>query len=81
MQLINERLDMAVEVANYPSERELTRSEEEEKLLRNIREEKERLWMDISVSHACCVQLLTIGAQYVCIIIIYISAGTAKTNH
>jgi len=32
-----------------PSERELTRSEEEEKLLRDIREEKERLWLEIQV--------------------------------
>ena len=31
------------------SERELTRSEEEEKLLRDIREEKERLWLEIQV--------------------------------
>ena len=36
--------------ADYlPSERELSRSEEEEKLLRDIREEKERLWLEIQV--------------------------------
>lgn len=32
-----------------PNERELSRSEEEEKLLRDIREEKERLWLEIQV--------------------------------
>ena len=41
---------MATEViSNYPKERELSRSEEEERLLREIREEKERLWVEISV--------------------------------
>ena len=43
---------MAIEVAGYPlpSERaELARSEEEETLLREIREEKERLWVEIQV--------------------------------
>ena len=40
---------MAADVASYPTERELTRSEEEERLLREIREEKERLWVEISV--------------------------------
>ena len=40
---------MATEVSSYPTERELTRSEEEEQLLREIREEKERLWVEISV--------------------------------
>ena len=32
-----------------PSERDLARSEEEEKLLKKIREEKERLWCEIQV--------------------------------
>ena len=36
---------MATEVIGYPKERELSRSEEEERLLREIREEKERLWV------------------------------------
>lgn len=40
---------MATDVVSYPSERELTRSEQEERLLREIREEKERLWVEISV--------------------------------
>ena len=43
---------MAMEVVGYtlPSERaELARSEEEETLLREIREEKERLWVEIQV--------------------------------
>ena len=34
-----------------PAERDLARSEEEEKLLRHIREEKEQLWYQIQVSH------------------------------
>ena len=34
-----------------PAERDLARSEEEEKLLRHIREEKEQLWYEIQVSH------------------------------
>ena len=39
---------MATEVASYqPSE--ITRSEEEEKLLKEIREQKESLWYDIQV--------------------------------
>ena len=33
-----------------PSERDLARSEEEEKLLKKIREEKERLWCEIQVT-------------------------------
>ena len=33
-----------------PQERDLARSEEEEKLLKKIREEKERLWCEIQVS-------------------------------
>ncbi len=33
-----------------PAERDLARSEEEEKLLKQIREEKERLWCEIQVS-------------------------------
>ena len=33
-----------------PGERDLARSEEEEKLLKKIREEKERLWCEIQVS-------------------------------
>ena len=37
-----------VDQAYIPSER-VTRSEEEEKLLRDIREEKERLWLEIQV--------------------------------
>ena len=32
-----------------PPERDLARSEEEEKLLKKIREEKERLWCEIQV--------------------------------
>lgn len=32
-----------------PQERDLARSEEEEKLLKKIREEKERLWCEIQV--------------------------------
>ena len=40
---------MATEVIGNPKERELSRSEEEERLLREIREEKERLWVEISV--------------------------------
>ena len=42
--------------APLPTERDLARSEEEEKLLRDIREEKERLWLDIQVrgQGVCC---------------------------
>lgn len=43
---------MATDVVSYqlPSERaELARSEEEEALLRDIRDEKERLWVEIQV--------------------------------
>ena len=40
---------MAADVVGYqPSE--LSRSEEEESLLKKIREEKEQLWFDIQVS-------------------------------
>ena len=47
--IINE-VTMAVDVAFQPSERELSRSEEEESLLRGIREQKEKLWCEIQVS-------------------------------
>lgn len=39
---------MATDVV-IPSERELSRSEEEEALLRKIRQEKEQLWYEIQV--------------------------------
>ena len=39
-----------VAAAFMPQERDLARSEEEEKLLKQIREEKERLWCEIQVS-------------------------------
>ena len=38
-----------------PSERDLARSEEEEKLLKKIREEKERLWCEIQVRQRTCL--------------------------
>ena len=37
-------------LAFAPPERDLARSAEEEKLLKKIREEKERLWVEIQVS-------------------------------
>ena len=42
-----------------PQEHDLTRSEEEEKLLKKIREEKERLWVEIQVSESACRQFDT----------------------
>lgn len=39
-------------------ERDLARSEEEEKLLKKIREEKERLWCEIQVSKSVCDSVL-----------------------
>ena len=59
--------------ADYlPSERELSRSEEEEKLLRDIREEKERLWLEIQV---CRRLRLAYLAGFVVI------QGTCSNNH
>lgn len=56
---------MAIEVASYPllpSERaELARSEEEETLLRDIREEKERLWVEIQVRVSVIVRALLLS--------------------
>lgn len=39
-------------------ERDLARSEEEEKLLKKIREEKERLWCEIQVGKSVCDSVL-----------------------
>ena len=36
---------------SFSSERDLARSEEEEKLLKDIREEKDRLWLEIQVKY------------------------------
>ena len=44
------QVDTAAAVPGFvPPERDLARSEEEEKLLKQIREEKERLWCEIQV--------------------------------
>ena len=49
---------MASDIIGFqPSERELSRSEEEEALLRKIREEKEQLWFEIQVTIYCSKQL------------------------
>ena len=42
----------AVDHHYQPSERELMRSEEEEALLRELRKEKEKLWLEIQVAAA-----------------------------
>ena len=52
---------MAADVAGYqPSE--LSRSEEEESLLKKIREEKEQLWYDIQV----CQNYVSINNILIC---------------
>ena len=61
--------------ADYlPSERELSRSEEEEKLLRDIREEKERLWLEIQV----CRRLRLAYSEPLAGFVIQ---GTCSNNH
>ena len=54
---------MAADVVGYqPSE--LSRSEEEESLLKKIREEKEQLWYDIQV----CQNYVSINNILICVV-------------
>lgn len=54
---------MATDVV-IPSERELSRSEEEEALLRKIRQEKEQLWYEIQVKAPTLEEMSSLLLSY-----------------
>ena len=60
------------------AEQGLARSAEEEKILRDIREEKERLWLEIQVKISIVVSIAICKARF---LYVYYCVGTEATDH